>query len=186
MNLLLVAGTTARASSCRALTALIAERAGHTGRMTAGELDRSLLALPVLDPDRYVSGELLEDPAVGRLLKEVAAADAVVLVTPVQHGSLSGALKNTLDHLPDTALADRPVLIAATASALHNASGTCDHLRAVVRALGGWAVPTQLVVQRADLTDTRARTALTSRIDQALDEVLRFATALGPSAHLAS
>ncbi|MFJ9695066.1 NADPH-dependent FMN reductase [Kitasatospora sp. NPDC101183] len=180
MNLLLVTGTVAGTSSCHALTRLIAERAEATGHFTAGELDRTLLALPALDPDRYRSGELLREPAVDRLYKEVAAADAVVLATPVQHGSLSGALKNLLDHLPDGSLADRPVLVAATATSLHNASGACDHLRTVVRALDGWAVPTHLVAQRADLTDPAARTHLTTRIDTAVSELTRFATALTP------
>ncbi|GAB2701723.1 NADPH-dependent FMN reductase [Kitasatospora kifunensis] len=195
MNLLLIAGTTAELSSCRRLTALIGERAaltgeraasigertGRTGRVTTGELDRSLLALPVLDPDRYADGRLHQAPAVAHLCKEVAAADALVLVTPVQHGSFSGALKNTLDHLPDAALADRPVLLASTASSLHNAAGACDHLRAVVRALGGWAVPTHLVAQRADLTEPAALAALTARIDQAVGELLRLGTALAPA-----
>lgn len=182
MNLLLVTGTIAGTSSCHALTRLIAERAELTGQFTAGELDRSLLALPALDPDRYRSGELLQDPAVHRLLKEVAAADAVVLATPVQHGSLSGVLKNLLDHLPDGSLADRPVLVAATATSLHNASGACDHLRTVVRALNGWSVPTHLVAQRSDLADPRARTALTTRVDTAVAELTRFATTLSPAA----
>ncbi|MEV8532245.1 NAD(P)H-dependent oxidoreductase [Streptomyces sp. NPDC051211] len=179
MNLLLVAGSMAGTSSCHRLTGLIAERSALTGTLTAGQLDRSLLALPALDPERYRTGELLRDPAVARLRKEVAAADAVVLVTPVQHGSLSGVLKNVLDHLPDTAFADRPVLVAATATSLHNASGACDHLRAVVRALGGWAVPTQLMAQRSDFADPAA---LTARIDQAVAELARFASTLGPAA----
>ncbi|MEE1825261.1 NAD(P)H-dependent oxidoreductase [Streptomyces sp. BE20] len=181
MNLLLVTGTVAGTSSCHALTRLIGERAELTGQLTAGELDRSLLALPPLDADRYRSGELLREPAVDRLYKEVAAADAVVLATPVQHGSLSGVLKNLLDHLPDGSLADRPVLVAATATSLHNASGACDHLRTVVRALDGWAVPTHLVAQRSDLADPAARAALTARIDVAVAELARFASALGPA-----
>ncbi|MGW0364198.1 NADPH-dependent FMN reductase [Streptomyces sp. NPDC002990] len=181
MNLLLVTGSIAGTSSCHTLTGLIAERSALTGTLTAGELDGSLLALPALDPDRYRTGELLRDPAVARLRKEVAAADAVVLATPVQHGSLSGVLKNLLDHLPDTAFADRPVLVAATATSLHNASGACDHLRTVVRALGGWAVPTHLVAQRGDFADPAAREVLTARIDQAVAELARFASTLGPA-----
>ncbi|MFI6447705.1 NADPH-dependent FMN reductase [Kitasatospora sp. NPDC050543] len=182
MNLLLVTGTIAETSSCRVLTTLIGERAELDGALTSGQLDRSLLNLPVLDPARYADGRLRQDPGVGRLLKEFAAADAVVLATPVQHGSLSGALKNTLDHLPDDALSDRPVLIAATAAGLHNAAGACDHLRSVVRALGGWAVPTQLLAQRADLAEAGAREALIRRIDRAVAELLRFATTVAPAA----
>ncbi|WP_432011854.1 NADPH-dependent FMN reductase [Streptomyces cucumeris] len=170
MKLCLISGTTAAVSGCHRLTALIRDRAEGAGFDTR-ELDRALLALPVLAPERYVSGELFEDLDVRRLLKEVAEADAVVLTTPVQHGSLSGALKNALDHLPSTALRGKPVLLASAAASLYNGATACDHLRSVVRALGGWSAPTQIVAERSELARPEAAEALRGRIDAGLAEL---------------
>ena len=46
-------------------------------------------------------------------LAAIAGADAVVLATPVYRGSLTGTLKNLLDHVPVEALGDKPVAIVA-------------------------------------------------------------------------
>ncbi|WP_431045519.1 NADPH-dependent FMN reductase [Streptomyces sp. P1-3] len=176
MKLCLVSGTTAAVSGCHRLSALIRDRAEGAG-FDAHDLDRSLLALPVLTPEAYVSGELFEDPRVRRLLKETADADAVVLATPVQHGSMSGALKNTLDHLPPTALSGKPVLLASTAAGLRNGATACDHLRCVVRALGGWSAPTQIVAERSELVRSAPDSALLTRIDTGLAELAQLVRA---------
>ncbi|MER5971859.1 NADPH-dependent FMN reductase [Streptomyces sp. NPDC002055] len=181
MRLCLVSGTAAVTSGCHRLTALVRERAGQAG-FDPRELDRSLLTLAVLAPERYASGELYEDPRVGLLLSEVTEADAVVLTTPVQHGSLSGALKNTLDHLPSGALAGKPVLLAATAVSLHNGATACDHLRSVVRSLGGWAAPTQIVAERPELGRAEAPGALLERVDAGLAELAELVRAFRAAA----
>src|SRR5438552_213135 len=69
-----------------------------------------------------------------QLRERVARADAVVLATPVYHGSFSGLLKNALDQLSGDAFAGLPVGMMAAAGGPRSGSGVCDQLRAVVRA----------------------------------------------------
>ncbi|WP_051813439.1 NADPH-dependent FMN reductase [Kitasatospora sp. MBT63] len=182
METLILTGSTAPASSSARLAARIRH---HLQQRDAGgsvvDLDRRLLRLPGLDADAYTDGTLALDPDVRHLADRLAAARAVVLITPVQHGSYAGALKNLLDHAPRAALRDRAVLVAATGASVHHGATACDHLRAVVRSLGGWTVPTQVIAERADLLGATAP-RLDARIDRAAAELLLGARMLAPAA----
>jgi hypothetical protein len=81
----------------------LAEAVGRTGGRWA--VDAALLDLATL-PFSPADGRPPEDHGVELLgaVDAVAAADAVVLATPVYRGSLTGVLKNLLDHLPVEAL----------------------------------------------------------------------------------
>ncbi|MEU1408314.1 NADPH-dependent FMN reductase [Streptomyces sp. NPDC005728] len=87
-----------------------------------------------------------------RLRQAVADADAVVLATPVHHCGYSGLLKTALDALPSGALVDRAVGLLAQGAGPYNGNVVCEQLRTVVKALGGWAVPTQVSGGWADFT----------------------------------
>ncbi|MFD0270312.1 NADPH-dependent FMN reductase [Streptomyces sp. NPDC127106] len=181
METLILTGSTAAASTSARLAALVRSRIERRdpGALVS-ELDRSLLRLPGLDADAYTGGALARDPHVRHLADRLADARAVVLVTPVQHGSYSGALKNLLDHAPRAAFRDKPVLVAATGGTLHLGAAACDHLRAVVRSLGGWAVPTQVIAQRSELI-AEPPPQLAARIDRAVGELLLGALMLAPA-----
>src|ERR1044071_2205500 len=43
-----------------------------------------------------------------RVIDAVAGASAVLIATPIYRGSLTGSLKNLLDHVPVPALRDKP------------------------------------------------------------------------------
>jgi len=120
-----------------------------------------------------------EQPPVGsqtaRLRARVARADAIVLATPVYHGSFSGLLKNALDQLTGDAFAQLPVGVLAAAGGPRSGSGSCDQLRSVIRAMGGWSTPTQVGLSSADIVDGRPTDALRKRAAAMVAELRDFA-----------
>ncbi len=80
--------------------------------------------------------EALDDDT-ARVVAAIAGADAVVLATPVYRGSLTGALKNLLDHVPVPALRGTPVGIVAMGGSDHHYLGV--RRRRAGRASGGRA-----------------------------------------------
>lgn len=114
-----------------------AERAGaSTALLDVGHED-----VPMYDPDA-------DDQGVAELLGTVRDADAVLLGSPVYHGSLSGALKNFHDHCGWDEYEDTVVGLVATAGGGSYAS-TLDHMRATVRGVHGHVVPEQVGVRNA-------------------------------------
>jgi FMN reductase len=65
------------------------------------------LEFPIFDPDLPLEAH----PAgVATFLEKVRAADAVILATPVYHGTVSGLLKNAVDYLELGAAWEQPYL----------------------------------------------------------------------------
>ncbi|MFI2379126.1 NADPH-dependent FMN reductase [Streptomyces sp. NPDC018964] len=151
--------------------------------LRAGErVERAGLGLSLLDLavefSRPHELEDYDDPPPGSqtalLRARVAPCRAVVLATPVYHGSFSGLLKNALDHLTGDAFAGRPVGIIAAGGGPRGAGTACDQLRTVVRALGGWSTPTHVATTAADLTPGEPLRFLDERIDDLVRELLTF------------
>ncbi|MDH6129703.1 NADPH-dependent FMN reductase [Kitasatospora sp. GP82] len=118
------------------------------------------------------------DPGQGSqtaLLRDrLATASGFVLGTPVYHGSYSGLLKNALDHLLSDAFAGRPVGLLANGGGPRGAAVACDQLCTVVRALGGWAVPTHVSTTTADFTHGQPSQDVLGRIETMVDQMLLF------------
>jgi NAD(P)H-dependent FMN reductase len=109
----------------------------------AGELiDLRTYDLPPLDPDRETQGD--SDAVVQR----VRAADAVLLGTPMYHGSYSGVLKNALDHCGFDEFEGKTVGLLAVAGGGFPVTAL-DHLRSVCRALDAWVLPHQTAIPNA-------------------------------------
>ena len=116
-------------------------------------------------------------------VRRVAAADAVIAVSPVYTGSYSGLFKMFFDVLEDGTLEGKPVLIAATA-------GTARHslvLEFAMRPLFAYqradVVPTAVFAASEDFGGGAVRGgSLSQRIDRAAgelaDKVLRRGTTL--------
>ncbi|GAA2016102.1 NADPH-dependent FMN reductase [Nakamurella flavida] len=89
----------------------------------------------------------LADPRIVEALAAVAAADALVVATPVYQGSYSGLLKIFLDLLPQRALRGKAVLPLATGGSPAHVLAVDYALRPLLSALGaahvgqGWFVP---------------------------------------------
>ena len=87
-----------------------------------------------------------------KLVEGVRHADGVVLASPVYRGSITGALKNFLDHVPLEALAAKPVGIIAMGATHHHFLGADWHLRDVLAWFGAIVVPTSVYLVSADFT----------------------------------
>jgi FMN reductase len=113
------------------------ERRGGTVRLFGGN---ALRALP-----HY--GAQTGTDASRELLAAVRQADGLILASPGYHGSVSGLVKNAIDHLEETARDPRPYLqgmpvgLIATAYGWQATGSTLAALRSIVHALRGWPTP---------------------------------------------
>jgi NAD(P)H-dependent FMN reductase len=124
----------------RALTRVLdaAEDAGATIEL----LDLREYDLPVFDPDRDDTADA------ARLTEAVREGDAVVLATPVYHGSYSSPLKLALDYCGFDEFEDTTVGLLAVAGGGFPVTAL-DHLRSVCRAVNAWVLPHQVAIPRA-------------------------------------
>jgi NAD(P)H-dependent FMN reductase len=132
--------------------------AGGTGEL----LDLREYDLPPLNAD-------LDEQGDGAAVTErIRAADAVLLGTPMYHGSYSGVLKNALDYAGFDEFEEKTVGLLAVAGGAFPVTAL-EHLRSVCRALNAWVLPHQVAIPRAsrafeggeladESTDERART----------------------------
>jgi NAD(P)H-dependent FMN reductase len=129
-------GSYTRPSLARALSA--AEELGAETDL----VDLRTVDLPVFDPDA-------DDPAgAADFTRRVRTADAVLLGSPVYHGSVSSALKNALDYCGFDEFEHTTVGLLAVAGGAFP-SGTLDQMRLICRALNAWVLPHQAAIPRA-------------------------------------
>jgi FMN reductase len=120
-----------------------------------------------------------------RVVGEIAAADAVLLASPVYRGTFTGALKNLLDLTPVEALRAKPVGIVAMGATLHHYLGVDWHLRAVLAWFGALALPTSVYLESAhfkdgQLADAGTQAALSDLVDALLATAAMPHVTLGP------
>jgi NAD(P)H-dependent FMN reductase len=109
---------------------------------TVGLVDLREYDLPVYDPDDD------EFPDARRLQETVAAADSLLLGTPVYHGSYATPLKNALDYCGFDEFESTTVgLLCVSGGGFPITS--LDHLRSVCRSLNAWVIPHQAALPKA-------------------------------------
>jgi FMN reductase len=111
-------------------------------RAAAGGTEVELIDLAertVAPADGRPPAELGDDTAA--MLAAIETADAVLLATPVYRGSLTGVLKNLLDHVPVESLERKPVAIVAMGASQHHYLGAERHLRDVLSFFGADVLP---------------------------------------------
>jgi FMN reductase len=118
-----------------------------------------------------------DDTAV--VVDAIASADAVLLATPVYRGSLTGSLKNLLDHVPVPALRDTPVAMVAMGGSDHHYLGAERHLRDVLSFFGAHPLPTAVYLASRDFSDGVPGQRVVSELDALLDALVALARALG-------
>lgn len=127
--------------------------------------------LPVFDPDDREAGDGQ------RLRDDIRAADAVVLGTPMYHGSYSAPLKNALDYCGFDEFEDKTVGLLAVSGGRFPVTAL-EHLRSTCRALNAWVIPHQAAVPNSSAAfddggfveeETR------ERVEKLGSEVVRFA-----------
>jgi NAD(P)H-dependent FMN reductase len=142
-HVLAVCGSRRDESKTRVALTTALDEAAQVGASTE-LLDLRRLDLPPLDADVDAA-----DQGDGeRLLSAVDAADAVLLGTPVYHGSYSGVLKNALDYCGFDEFEQKTVGLLAVSGGSFPVTAL-DHLRSVCRALDCWVVPHQAALPRA-------------------------------------
>jgi NAD(P)H-dependent FMN reductase len=142
-HVLAICGSRRDESKTRAALDTALDEAARTGASTE-LLDLRRLDLPPLDADL----EAADQGDGAQLLSAVDAADAVVLGTPVYHGSYSGVLKNALDYCGFDEFEQKTVGLLAVSGGSFPVTAL-DHLRSVCRALDCWVVPHQAAIPRA-------------------------------------
>ena len=114
------------------------EAAGGTGEL----LDLREFDLPVMDADRDAQGDS------ERLTARVRNADAVLLGTPMYHGSYSGVLKNAIDYCGFDEFEGATVGLLAVGGGRFPVTAL-EHLRSTCRALDAWVLPHEAAVPRS-------------------------------------
>ena len=143
------------------------ERAGGDGEL----LDLREYDLPIYDGDAEEPGDSAE------LARNVREADAILLGTPVYHGSYSSVLKTALDYCGFDEFDNKTVGLLAVAGGSFPITAL-DHLRSVCRALNAWVLPYQAAVPRShsavrggEFTDEQ----LEARVDRLGEEIVTYA-----------
>jgi NAD(P)H-dependent FMN reductase len=156
-----VAGSTRQGSySTQALKIALGHAKKHGAEVRLLELNRILL--PIYDPSAPVSKE------VERAAEAIAWADAFILASPDYHGSMSGALKNFLDHFYEEFAGKMFGYIVAS----HEKGLTVmDQMRTVVRQCYGWSMPYGVSVNGPQ--DFTSRELVNSKLSNRLEMMSR-------------
>ncbi|WP_158056234.1 NADPH-dependent FMN reductase [Halorussus halophilus] len=143
------------------------ERAGGEGEL----LDLREYDLPLYDGDEDDPGDSAE------LARKVREADAILLGTPVYHGSYSSPLKTALDYCGFDEFEHKTVGLLAVAGGSFPITAL-DHLRSVCRSLDAWVLPYEAAVPRSrgavrdsEFTDDQ----LEVRVDRLGEEIVKYA-----------
>lgn len=132
LKILAVVGSTHASSVTRVVIAHVAEQLRQQG-CEVDVLDLSAEPLALLNLETTYA-----QPGFAALKARVEAADVLVLGTPDYHGSISGALKNFLDHF----WKEYAGKLFATVVASHEKGLTVtDQLRTVARQCNAWSLP---------------------------------------------
>jgi FMN reductase len=180
ISLLAVLGSATPPGRLRRAVADATERAAQGGGVDAQLID--LAERRIAPADGRPLDQLGDDTQA--TVAAIAAADAVVLATPVYRGSLTGTLKNLLDHVPVEALAAKPVAIVAMGASDHHFLGAERHLRDVLSFFGALVVPVAVYLSSRDFEDGVPTDAAAADLDAALGACVTLAAArlgaLGP------
>ena len=145
LNILAVVGSLQRDSVTRVVVRHVARQLEAAG-CVVDVLDLEKEPLALYNPD--VAHDL---PGYAELQARVHQADAIILGSPDYHGSISGAIKNFLDHF----WREFTGKLFATIVASHEKGLTAtDQLRTVARQCYAWTLPYGVsVLEDADVKD---------------------------------
>ena len=144
MSVLVLTGSARRGSFTRSLGEAVA------AALPDGDLAPVLTALPYFDQDLEAGGPA----AVEALRAQVAAADAVVVITPEYNGTIPGLLGNAIDWLSRPygkgALSGKPVLAVAASPGAVGGARAVVALRTVLGNTGAQLVGPPHTVDQVD------------------------------------
>ncbi|MBM6382860.1 MAG: NAD(P)H-dependent oxidoreductase [Paenibacillus sp.] len=131
MKIIVLAGSNRKNATSTRLGEYAVEVMRNQGH-EASLFDLYQTPVPFYAPDEKQAG----DHNLAELNSRMLAADAIILSTPEYHGSISGVLKNALDHLSQAHFSGKPVLSISSAGGAVGVSSLLQ-LQAIVRNLHG-------------------------------------------------
>jgi NAD(P)H-dependent FMN reductase len=168
LTVLAVAGSLQRESATRLIIHDVAERFRAAG-CAVDVVDFGKETLALYNPDTSH-----DSPAYRDLKARVERADVIVLGTPDYHGSLSGGMKNFLDHFWHEFAGK----LFATIVASHEKGLTVtDQLRTIARQCNAWTLPYGVSV--SDGTDVNDGQIVSDVLRQRLVMLVRDARVYG-------
>ena len=156
-------------------TRLLADQLAAASEKAAGDrgLDLRVTVIELRDLAHDIANNLLTGfppAALKEATDAVAAADALIAVTPIFTASYSGLFKSFIDVLEKDTLAGKPVLIAATAGTARHSLALEHALRPMFAYLRAFIVPTAVFAASEDWASA-GESALTERIERAGTEL---------------
>jgi FMN reductase len=168
-QLAVVSAGTSDPSSTRLLADRIAERTAGLAGQRGHQLAVTMIELRELATDisHAVVSQLIS-PRLRQAIDALAAADGLVVSTPVYKAGASGLFKSFFDLLDNDLLIGKPVVLAATAGTARHALVADDQLRPLFAYLRALPVPTSLFAAPEDWADP----ALNQRAERAARELI--------------
>jgi NAD(P)H-dependent FMN reductase len=147
VNILAVAGSLNQNSVTCVVVKLIAERLRQAGA-SVDMLDLAEEPLPMFNPESSYGHETFP-----KLKARVDHADVLLLGTPDYHGSVSGTMKNFLDHFWQEFAGK---LFASVVASHEKGLTVTDQLRTIARQCYAWSMPYAVsFADKADVKDGR-------------------------------
>jgi FMN reductase len=149
---------------------------------THKEVDREMINLAekrIAFADGRPPEQYPDDTA--RVVHSVQAAEGIVIASPVYRGSITGALKNLLDHLPVESLAAKPVGIVAMGATPHHFLGVDWHLRDILAWFGAMIVPTSVYLDSSDFVAGELSEAVRQDLRELADAVITLGRITPPA-----
>jgi FMN reductase len=182
-NLAIISGGLREPSSTR----LLADRI--TAAVGAALADRNLTMIASVIELRPLGRSIIDamlagfaSPDLESAFETVADADGVIAVTPAFNASFSGLFKSFFDVLPEEALSDMPVLIAATGGTERHSLVLEHALRPMFSYLHAVVSPTGVYAATSDFGAQQGSVGLSERIRKAAGDFARLVQACGPRA----
>lgn len=180
MKVVMLSGSLGKKSCTRVLLSFIEEELNFRG-ITTIVWDFSKRPLPMAIPEFHTRQDKHPDDNVRAFVRDINDADAFILGSPLYHDSYSGVLKNALDTLSNEAFLHKPVGLVSHSSYERSCITPCNHLRPIVRSLGGYAANIQVGTTDRDYTSTGdtlelSDLAVKNRLASMLDEIVEMAS----------
>lgn len=180
MKIVGIAGSMNRESTTKLAVGIVLNAAKEAG----AEIEMIHLAdwkLPIYD-DREDASTYPEE--VHLFIRKISEADGLVIGSPEYHGTITGALKNSLDFLEGRHLRDKQVAILGVSGGSMGATNTVNTLQLILRNLHAWPLPSSPSIPSAynaftpegKLKDER----LQSRLESLGEQLVEFIRLMKP------
>ncbi|MEU9886284.1 FMN reductase [Sphaerisporangium sp. NPDC051011] len=172
-------------------TRLLADRLAEAARsFLAEDREAEVAVVDLRDLATDIANAMVNGFPGARLreaIRTVTEADGLIAVTPIFNASYSGLFKSFFDVIDNTALAGKPVLIAATGGSARHSLALEHAMRPMFAYLRAIVVPTAVYAASEDWggSGDGSADALADRVDRAARELADLVAARPASARAA-